>query len=95
MQCNRKINLTYSENLVDAVASRCTEIDSGARNVDHILTDTLLPDLSSRILEKMAAEDKIETVHVTVGGQGFEFDFNPPVGRTGAKEKDTSRMEAN
>jgi type VI secretion system protein VasG len=95
MRSNRKINLTYSEGLVDAIASRCTEVDSGARNVDHILTDTLLPDLSRRILEKMAAEDKIETIHVTVDDQGFEFDFNPPVRGTGAKEKNTCMMEAN
>jgi type VI secretion system protein VasG len=76
MQSNRKINFTYSEDLVDAVASRCTEVDSGARNVDHILTDTLMPDLSRRILEKMAAEEKIGTIHVSVGSQGFEFELS-------------------
>ncbi len=80
MQSRRKIRLTYSEDLVDAVASRCTEVDSGARNVDHILTDTLLPDLSRRILEKMAAEEKIGAIRVTAGRQGFEFEFGPPVG---------------
>jgi hypothetical protein len=44
--------------------------------VDHILTDTLLPELSCRILEKMAKEIRIATIHVSMGAQGFEFDFN-------------------
>ncbi|MFZ1983666.1 MAG: hypothetical protein WAU91_04585 [Desulfatitalea sp.] len=60
----------------DKIAARCTEVDSGARNVDHILTDTLLPELSRRILEHMAREVKIATIHVDVDDQGFVFDFN-------------------
>ena len=46
--CRRRIacGLTYDEALVDAVAARCTEVESGARNVDNILTNTLLPEIS-------------------------------------------------
>ncbi len=76
MQLNRKIELTYADEVVAAIAARCTEVDSGARNVDHILTDTLLPDLSRRILEKMADDVKIDTIHVTADAQGFDFEFN-------------------
>ena len=76
MDLNRKIELTYAGEVVDAIAARCTEVDSGARNVDHILTDTLLPELSRRILEKMADDIKINTIHVTADAQGFGFEFN-------------------
>jgi type VI secretion system protein VasG len=76
MDLNRKIELTYADEVVDAIAARCTEVDSGARNVDHILTDTLLPELSRRILENMADDIKINTIHVTADAQGFEFQFN-------------------
>jgi type VI secretion system protein VasG len=76
MRLNRKITFSYGEDLLQSIASRCTEVDSGARNVDHILTDALLPELSRRILEHMAQEIKIETIHVTVDDQGFVFDFN-------------------
>ncbi|MGD9246774.1 MAG: type VI secretion system ATPase TssH [Desulfobacteraceae bacterium] len=76
MDLNRKIALTYADQVVDAIAARCTEVDSGARNVDHILTDTLLPELSRRILEKMAQEIAITTIHVTADAQGFKFEFN-------------------
>ncbi|BDC51588.1 ClpV1 family T6SS ATPase [Bryobacterales bacterium F-183] len=64
---NHKINLTYTEALVDEVAKRCTEVESGARNVDNILTNTMLPDMSRKILESMASGEKITTVNVTVG----------------------------
>ncbi|TVR59658.1 MAG: type VI secretion system ATPase TssH, partial [Gemmatimonadales bacterium] len=41
-----RISLEVTEDLVDAIADRCTEVESGARNIDNILTNTLLPELS-------------------------------------------------
>jgi len=78
---NRKADFGYTDELVDAIAARCTEVDSGARNVDHILTDTLLPELSGHMLEMMAKEIPIGAVHVRMGREGFEFEFKaPPAG---------------
>jgi len=62
--------LTYGEELVEAIAGRCTEVESGARNVDHILTQTLLPELSSAILERMASGEGIARVHVGLDDAG-------------------------
>jgi len=76
MQRNRKMAFSYDEALVESIAARCTEVDSGARNVDHILSDALLPELSRKILEKMAKDIPIETIAVHMGAQGFEFEFN-------------------
>ena len=95
VRANGDIALTYGDELVDAVAARCTEVDSGARNVDHILTDTLLPELSRRILEKMAAEEQIHTIHVAAGGEGFEFQFNQPAPASGAAKQNLQPMEVN
>jgi type VI secretion system protein VasG len=67
---NHKITLSYDQALVDAVASRCTEVESGARNVDNILTHTLLPDVSRMLLGKIAEGEKITTLGVTVGEDG-------------------------
>ena len=67
---NHKIRLTYEPALVDIVASRCTEVESGARNVDNILTNTLLPDISRQLLGRMAAGEKVENFHVGVGADG-------------------------
>ena len=40
--------------MIDEVARRCTEVESGARNVDNILTNTLLPQISRQLLSGMA-----------------------------------------
>jgi len=95
MQHNRKIELTYDDDVVVAVAARCTEVDSGARNVDHILTDTLLPELSRRILERMADEIQIDAINVTAGQEGFDFIFNQPDARAegAVKAVDAVAME--
>ncbi len=67
---NHKIDLTYDQALVDEVARRCTEVESGARNVDNILTNTLLPDISRQLLTRMAERGKLESINVGVGGDG-------------------------
>jgi len=67
---NHKISLTYENALIDEVARRCTEVESGARNVDNILTNSLLPDISRQLLTKMAQGEKPSSVHVAIGKDG-------------------------
>jgi type VI secretion system protein VasG len=67
---NHKIEMKYDGALVDAVAARCTEVESGARNVDNILTHTLLPDVSRMLLGKIAEGEKITSLTVNVGEDG-------------------------
>jgi len=74
IQENHKIALTWDDALLDEVASRCTEVESGARNVDNILTNTLLPDLSRRLLSGIAEGNKPTSIHVSIGeGGGFLY----------------------
>jgi type VI secretion system protein VasG len=74
MQENHKIEMTYDAALVQEVANRCTEVESGARNVDNILTNTLLPDISRQLLGRMAASEPMERIHVGIGADGaFEY----------------------
>lgn len=65
-----KIALTHDEALVEEVARRCTEVESGARNVDNILTNTLLPEISRRILGRLAERQKPAPIQVTIGENG-------------------------
>ncbi len=67
LQENHRVALEYDPALVDEVAKRCTEVESGARNVDNILTNTLLPQISRRLLAGMAEGHKLSTIHVSVG----------------------------
>src|SRR5579864_2763785 len=67
---NHKIKLTYDDAFLEAVAARCTEVESGARNVDNILTNSLLPDISRKVLGSMAAGEKLTTIHVGISENG-------------------------
>ncbi|MGE5570092.1 MAG: type VI secretion system ATPase TssH [Rhodospirillales bacterium] len=67
---NHKIELIYGDDLINEVASRCTEVESGARNVDNILTNTLLPEISRQLLGWMAQGQKVTSVRVTVAPDG-------------------------
>ena len=67
---NHKIELAYDGALVDEVARRCTEVESGARNVDNILTNTLLPDISRQLLGNMAAGERMSRIEVGIGDNG-------------------------
>ncbi|NHZ43714.1 type VI secretion system ATPase TssH [Massilia aquatica] len=67
---NHKAEFTYDEALVDAVLARCTEVDSGARNVDNILNGTLLPEIAETVLAKMAEGAAIAKIKVSADKKG-------------------------
>jgi type VI secretion system protein VasG len=64
---NHSAQFSYDDAVIDTVASRCTDVDSGARNVINILNGTLLPEMSGEVLSKMASGEGITKVHVSVG----------------------------
>ena len=64
---NHDAEFSYDGAVIDEIASRCKEVESGARNVDHILTRTLLPEMSGEFLSRMAAGQTVSRVHVGVG----------------------------
>ena len=70
LQETHRIALTYDDGLIEEVARRCTEVESGARNVDNILTNTLLPEVSRQILSRMAERQSLAPIHVSVGDGG-------------------------
>ncbi|RPJ04004.1 MAG: type VI secretion system ATPase TssH, partial [Deltaproteobacteria bacterium] len=73
MEENRKVSFQYDEDLIESIAKRCTEVESGARNVDHILSNTLLPEMSAELLSKMARGEAIKEVRVSTGEGGFIY----------------------
>ena len=73
---NHGAEFSYDASVVAEVANRCKEVESGARNVDHILTRTLLPEMSGEFLARMGAGLGISSVAVSVleGGQfGYQI----------------------
>jgi type VI secretion system protein VasG len=62
----QNIHAKYTDRVVDTIASRCTEVDTGARNIDHILRATLIPQLSNAVLAQMAEGSEADTVTIDV-----------------------------
>lgn len=70
VQANHRAVFDWDDALVEAVLARCTEVDTGARNVDHILNGTLLPQIAEQVLGRMAQGEAIARIRVTAGKNG-------------------------
>jgi len=70
LQESHRVALSYDDAVIDEVARRCTEVESGARNVDNILTNTMLPEISKQILGTIAEGQKPGSVRVGLAGDG-------------------------
>lgn len=72
----RRVQESYSaefgwdDSVVQTIADRCTETSSGARNVEKILSRTLLPQLSGEVLSRLADGGAIDTIHVGLNEDG-------------------------
>jgi len=76
IQENHKITMVCDDAVIEEVAKRCTEVESGARNVDNILSNTMLPEVSRQVLSRMAEESPMERVRVGVGTDGrFTYEW--------------------
>ncbi len=74
IRANHGAAFEYDDAVVDAIADRCTEVDSGARNIDNILTGTVLPEVSGYVLERMAEGGGVHAIRIGVGKAG-RFDY--------------------
>ncbi len=73
---NHKIPFTYDEDVVQLIAERCTELESGGRMIDSILTNTMLPKISEEFLHRMIEGKNIERVHINVQDSEFTYTFD-------------------
>jgi type VI secretion system protein VasG len=72
-----KASFIYAPELVETIAARCKESSSGARNVENILSRTLLPELSAEVLSRMAAGEAITEISVGIGPEGsFQYQLS-------------------
>ena len=71
----RGIALTFDATVISAIAENCTRVDSGARNIDFLVNNYLLPAISDRILQALAQQETLQFIHVTQDAQG-NFELN-------------------
>ena len=75
---NHHASFLYDDALVASVLARCTEVDSGARNVDTILNGTLLPEIADSVLARMAEGAPITRIKVGATRAGkFKYVIEP------------------
>ena len=69
------VPLAYDDKVVKLIVARCTELESGGRMIDAILTNTLLPRISREILTRLGEGHPVTTVSVSAPGDDFEYTF--------------------
>jgi len=75
-QENHKVPFSYEDEVVDLIASRCTDVESGARVVDAILTNTLLPEIGQELLTRLMEGKTAKRVHIGVKDSDFTYSFD-------------------
>ncbi|MCU7906102.1 MAG: type VI secretion system ATPase TssH [Candidatus Thiodiazotropha sp. (ex Epidulcina cf. delphinae)] len=76
IQANHGIPLSYDEAVIKLIISRCTEVESGARMVDAILTNTMLPEISRHLLTEKMEGRPIGKIHIGVENDEFSYNFS-------------------
>ena len=72
---NHGAKFDFGDDVLDLIVSRCSELESGGRMIDAILTQTMLPEISSAFLHRMMEGAKIARVAVRVKESEFEYEF--------------------
>ena len=73
---NHKAEFTFTDDVVQLIASRCTEIESGGRMIDAILTNTILPKLSEEYLKRTIEGKAMQKISLSVASGDFEYVFD-------------------
>ena len=76
VEANHGIPFTYDDAVVELVASRCNEIESGGRVIDAILTNTVLPKISHEYLMRLSGGQSIRRVALGVNQGDFTYAFD-------------------
>ena len=72
---NHEIELRYTDEVLNLVVERCTELESGGRMIDAIVSNTILPTLSLEILSRMGGEEKIKNICIDVEDAEFNYQY--------------------
>jgi type VI secretion system protein VasG len=70
------VDFVYEPGVVDTIAARCTQVDAGARNIDTIIHETILPQTAEALIPRMAADSLPSTLTLSIDGDGaFAYSF--------------------
>jgi type VI secretion system protein VasG len=75
IEANHGIPLTYDDEVIKLIGSRCTELESGGRMIDAILTNTVLPAISRELLTRMMEGKPVGRIRLSVSEGDFAYNF--------------------
>lgn len=90
MRDNHGAALSYDDAVVEHIVAQCTDIDSGGRMIDNIVTNSLLPEMSRRILSLAIDKGKLERMHVSIVDGTYRYDVTAIDGEPAAADEDDS-----
>jgi type VI secretion system protein VasG len=73
---NHGVEFGFTDEVVALVGKRCTELESGGRMIDAILTNTVLPRISEEFLKRVMAGEPVKSVALGVAGGDFAYNFS-------------------
>jgi len=76
VKANHKVPFTYDNSVLDLIGQRCTELERGARMVDALITNTILPEIGREFLGRLANGTPARRVHVNAADGKFTYSFD-------------------
>ena len=73
---NHAVSFDCDDAVIGLVAKRCTELESGGRMIDAILTNTVLPRISEEFLKRMMSGQPVKGVGLSVANGDFAYNFS-------------------
>ncbi|MEL6691344.1 MAG: AAA family ATPase, partial [Pseudomonadota bacterium] len=75
LKASHNAEMVYGDDVLDYITEQCKDPDSGGRMIDNIITNSILPEMSRKVLERMVAGEEFAKVEVTRTDDGFEYSF--------------------
>jgi type VI secretion system protein VasG len=76
IQENHGVPFTYDDSVLELIAKRCSQLERGARMVESLITNTILPEIGREILSRISQENPVRKVHVGVKDDNFLYQFS-------------------
>jgi len=73
---NHKVPFTFDDSVPELIANRCTELERGARMVEAMITNNMLPEIGQEMLTRMIEGKSIQRVHVGATEGNFTYAYD-------------------
>lgn len=91
LKSSQNMDLIIPDEIVATIADRCTTVDTGARNIDHIIRAQMMPGLSRAVLDMLASEQELDQLHIGIADGAFTYTFSAAEDGAGKEQKNIAQ----